>query len=157
PVPALDLRSLLVDRRLDFLIWHQQRGKSVAGAIPRGNSRRGKEWGARRGPATNATPPERAGEVLAILEHLRRGERLEDHETVRLRKDGTRFNVSLTISPMSATPGRVTTASVITRDITERKRGERRLAAEHGVARALAESATLECAARKVLQTVGET
>jgi len=46
---------------------------------------------------------------------------------------------------------------VIARDITERKRGERRLAAEHGVTRALADSATLECAARKVLQTVGET
>ena len=46
---------------------------------------------------------------------------------------------------------------MIARDITVRKRGERRLAAEHAVTRALAESANLEDAAPKVLQTVGET
>src|SRR5262249_7669249 len=45
-------------------------------------------------------PPERAGEVSAILEQLKRGERLENYETVRLRKDGTRIDVSLNISPM---------------------------------------------------------
>jgi PAS domain S-box-containing protein len=102
-------------------------------------------------------PPERAGEVSAILEQIKRGERLENHESVRLRKDGTRIAVSLSISPMADAAGRVTGASVIARDISERKCGERRLAAEHGVTRALAESATLEGAASRVLQTVGET
>src|SRR6516165_8003781 len=58
---------------------------------------------------------------------------------------------------MADAAGRVTGASLIARDISERKRGERRLAAEHGVTRALAESGTLEGAAPKVLQTVGET
>src|SRR5262245_2594759 len=108
-------------------------------------------------PISLLVPPERHGEVSAVLEQLERGERPENHETERLRKDGTRIDVTLTISPIPDTTWQVAAASVIARDITERKRGERRLAAEHGVASALAESATLECAARKVLQTVGET
>jgi PAS domain S-box-containing protein len=102
-------------------------------------------------------PPERTAEESAIMEQFKRGGRLENHESVRLRKDGTRIAVSLSISPMVDAAGRVTGASVIARDISERKRGERRLAAERGVTRALAESATLEGAASKVLQTVGET
>jgi PAS domain S-box-containing protein len=108
-------------------------------------------------PISLLVPPERAGEVPAVLEHLRGGGRLESLETVRLRKDGTRVDVSLSISPMADATGRITGASVIARDITERKHGERRLAAEHAITRALAESATLEGAGPKVLQTVGET
>jgi PAS domain S-box-containing protein len=102
-------------------------------------------------------PPELAGEMSVLLEQLRRGERRDIHETVRLRKDGTRIDVSLSISPMPEANGRLTAASVIARDITERKRIERRLATEHGVTIALAESDTLEGAAPKVLKTVGET
>jgi PAS domain S-box-containing protein len=102
-------------------------------------------------------PRERAREASVILEQLKRGERLENHETVRLRKDGTRIDVSLSISPMPGATGQVAAASVIARDITARKRAERRLIAEHGVTRALAESTTLESAGPKVLQTVGET
>jgi PAS domain S-box-containing protein len=102
-------------------------------------------------------PPERAGEVSAILEQLKRGERLENYETVRLRKDGTRIEVSLNISPMPDATGRVTGASVIGRDITTRKRSERRLAAVHAVTSALARSTSLEEAAALVLQTVGKT
>src|SRR5262249_52696388 len=102
-------------------------------------------------------PPERADEVPAILEHLKRGKGLENYETVRLRKDGTRLEVSLNISPMPDATGRVTGASVTARDITTRKRGEQRLAAVPAVTCALARSASLEEAAAPVLQTVGET
>jgi PAS domain S-box-containing protein len=102
-------------------------------------------------------PPEHAGEVAAILEQLRRGERLENHETVRLRKDGTRIEVALNISPMTDAAGRITGASAIGRDITTRKRSERRLAAVYAVTCALARSASLEEAAAPVLQTVCET
>jgi PAS domain S-box-containing protein len=108
-------------------------------------------------PIVRLVPPERAGEVPAILEQLKRGVRLENYETVRLRKDGTRIDVALSISPMTDEAGRVTRSSVIARDITAHKRGERRLAAEHAVTRALASSSNLEDAAAKVLQTVGET
>jgi PAS domain S-box-containing protein len=108
-------------------------------------------------PISVLIPPERSNELLAILEQLKRGQRVENHETVRLRKDGTRIEVSLNISPMPDAAGRVTGASVIGRDITSRKRSERRLAAVHAVTSALARSASLEAAAAPVLQAVGET
>jgi PAS domain S-box-containing protein len=108
-------------------------------------------------PILLLVPPERTGEVQAILKQLKRGERLENYETVRLRKDGTRIEVSLNISPMPDATGCVTAASVIGRDITTRKRSERRLSAVHAVTRALARSASLEEAAAPLLQTVGET
>src|SRR5262249_34972705 len=69
-------------------------------------------------PVSLLVPPGRAGEVSAILERLKRGERLENHETVRLRKDGTRIEVALNISPMADAAGHITGASVIGRDIT---------------------------------------
>jgi serine phosphatase RsbU (regulator of sigma subunit) len=108
-------------------------------------------------PILRLVPPERTAEASAILEQLKRGKRLENYETVWLRKDGARMNVALSISPMTDAAGRVTKSSVIARDITARKRGERRLAAEHAVTRALASSSNLEDAGAKVLQTVGET
>lgn len=108
-------------------------------------------------PISLLVPPERGGDVSAILAQLKRGERLENHETVRRRKDGTRVDVSLNFSPMRDESGRVTGWLMISRDITAWKRGERRLAAEHSVTRALAESTNLEDAAPKVLRTVGET
>src|SRR5262249_27358144 len=108
-------------------------------------------------PILLLVPPERADEVPAILEQLKRGERLENYETVQLRKDGTRIEVSLSISPMPDATGRVTGASVICRDITTRKQSERRLAAMHAVTCALARSASLAEAAASVLRTVGET
>jgi PAS domain S-box-containing protein len=101
-------------------------------------------------------PPERAGEVPALLEQVKRGDRVENYETVRLRKDGTRIEVALNISPMANSAGRITGASAIGREITTRKRSERRLAAVHAVTSALARSASLEEAAAPVLQTVGE-
>src|SRR5262249_5358303 len=61
-------------------------------------------------PISLLVPPERDGEVSAVLEQLKRGERPENHETERLRKDGTRIDVSLTISPIPDTTGRVAAA-----------------------------------------------
>jgi PAS domain S-box-containing protein len=107
-------------------------------------------------PISLLIPPERAGEVSALLDRLRRGERVENYETVRLRKDGARIEVSLNLSPMPDAAGRVTGASVVGRDITARKRSERRLAAMHAVTCALARFASLEEAAAPVLQAVGE-
>src|SRR5262249_54072501 len=89
-------------------------------------------------PVSILVPPERAGEVDAVLEHVRAGGRLENLETVRRRKDGTRIDVSLSISPMADATGRVMGSSVIARDITPRKRSERHVAAGHAVTGALA-------------------
>ncbi|MEA2264331.1 MAG: hypothetical protein QOJ51_7156 [Acidobacteriaceae bacterium] len=72
-------------------------------------------------------PPERRDEERTILEQLTRGERVDHMETVRMRKDGSLLDVSLTISPMKDVAGRVVGASKLARDITEQKRAEEAL------------------------------
>ena len=69
-------------------------------------------------------PDDRKDETAQLLEIIARGERVEQYETVRIRKDGTSRDVSLTMSPTLDSAGRVTGASAIARDITERKRLE---------------------------------
>jgi PAS domain S-box-containing protein len=72
-------------------------------------------------------PPELHDEERELLGRLSRGERIEHFETVRLRKDGGRVDVSLTISPIRDKDGRVVGASKVARDITDRKRIEEQL------------------------------
>ncbi len=69
-------------------------------------------------------PPDRIAEESMILERLRRGQRVDHFETIRMRKDRTSINISLTISPIKDTSGRVVGASKVARDITERMRTE---------------------------------
>ncbi len=69
-------------------------------------------------------PPERHDEERSILERLRRGERLEHYDSVRVAKDGRRIDVSLTISPVRDRDGRVVAAATIARDISAKKRTE---------------------------------
>ncbi len=66
-------------------------------------------------------------EESMILAKIRRGERFDHYETVRLTKDGRRLNVSLTISPLRDASGVVVGASKVLRDITQRKRMEQSL------------------------------
>jgi anti-anti-sigma factor len=72
-------------------------------------------------------PPDRANEMSDILMRLRRGERVDHYESVRIRKDGTRVEVSLTVSPVRDRSGMIIGAATIARDITERKRAEQAL------------------------------
>jgi two-component system CheB/CheR fusion protein len=74
-------------------------------------------------------PPERMNEVVSILERIRAGERIENYETVRLRKDGSLIDVSLTVSPIVDAKGAIIGASKIARDISARKRVEEERAA----------------------------
>lgn len=76
---------------------------------------------------TLVIPPERRQEENVILAKLRRGERVDHFETVRRRKDGTMFDVSLTISPVKDASGKVVGASKVARDISDRKRAEQAL------------------------------
>ena len=71
---------------------------------------------------TLIVPPDRLNEEADILASLRRGERIDHFETVRKRKDGTLFDISVTISPVKDARGRVIGASKVARDVTERKR-----------------------------------
>ena len=73
-------------------------------------------------PITLIIPPDRLPEEGRIFEQLRRGERLEHFETVRVSKDGRRIDISLTVSPIRDATGRVFGASKVARDITARKR-----------------------------------
>jgi PAS domain S-box-containing protein len=78
-------------------------------------------------PIAILAPPDHPEEVPEILERLRRGERVEQYETVRVRKDGTPIDVSLSFSPILDTAGHMIGASAIARDITRRKRAEEAL------------------------------
>jgi PAS domain S-box-containing protein len=66
-------------------------------------------------------PPDRHAEEVAIIARLRRGERIEHFETIRVRKDGALRNISLAISPVRDASGRVVGASKVARDVTEQK------------------------------------
>jgi len=75
-------------------------------------------------PISIIVPAERLGELTEILEKLTRGERIAGLETTRMHKDGHPVEVSMTISPIKDEDERVIGASIISRDVTERKRLE---------------------------------
>ena len=69
-------------------------------------------------------PPEFEEEERKILSRILAGEPLRQYETVRRHKDGTRIDVSLTVSPIRSEQGAIVGASKIARNITARKRAE---------------------------------
>lgn len=74
-------------------------------------------------------PPDHQVEEEQILSCIRRGQRVDPIETVRVGKDGRLLDVSITVSPIKDAGGNVIGASKVGRDITERKRAEERLEA----------------------------
>ncbi|MBW1709759.1 MAG: PAS domain S-box protein [Deltaproteobacteria bacterium] len=78
-------------------------------------------------PISILVPPERLDELSQILTRINQGESVDRYETVRIRKDGTRVPVSLTISPIKDSGGKIVGTSTVARDITERKRAEEAL------------------------------
>lgn len=81
-------------------------------------------------PMARLVPPDRQSEEPAIIERIRRGERIDHFETLRRRKDGRLVPVSLTISPLRDERGVVVGASSIARDISARTRS---LAQQHAI------------------------
>jgi len=78
-------------------------------------------------PITLTVPPERMDEFRGYLEQVRHGERVDHLETVRIRKDGSRVDVSITVSPIRDDAGTIIGVSKSARDITERRRFEAEL------------------------------
>jgi PAS domain S-box-containing protein len=75
-------------------------------------------------PITLLFAPDQQDEFMQIMAHIRRGERVDHYEARRVRKDGTRLTVSVTVSPIKDSTGTIIGASAIARDITEQKRLE---------------------------------
>ena len=82
-------------------------------------------------PVTILIPPGQEDEEPAILARLRAGERIEHYETIRVRKDGTRIHISLTVSPIKGPKGDIIGASKIARDITEQIQAHKELDAAY--------------------------
>jgi len=81
-------------------------------------------------PMQMLIPPERDNEEPEILARIARGESLEHFETIRVRKDCTYIDTSVTISPIRNSSGVMVGASKIARDVTEGKEAQQRLAAQ---------------------------
>jgi PAS domain S-box-containing protein len=81
-------------------------------------------------PITMLIPQERLAEEPAILARIAAGERIDHYESVRVRKDGRRIDVSLSVSPVKDHNGRIVGASKIARDISLQKRAETALREE---------------------------
>jgi PAS domain S-box-containing protein len=106
-------------------------GKSVDGTITSWNPGAERHYGYRAEEAIGRSirlilPPEQPDEVAETLERVGRGEPVELHNTVRVRKDGSRLHVTVSISPIRDGSGKVTGAASIARDITDRMQAEER-------------------------------
>ncbi len=124
---AIGLLAAIVDSSDDAII-----SKSLDGVITNWNAGAERLFGYTTEEAVGQhisliIPPNRLGEERIILERLSRGERIDHFDTVRMRKDGTTLDISLTISPVKDATGKIVGASKIARDVTQRKRVERAL------------------------------
>jgi PAS domain S-box-containing protein len=91
-------------------------------------------------PISVLIPPECTDVLGQILSRLRRGERVEYHETVRVRKDARRIDVSVSFAPISDSASKVVGASAIARDLSARKHSDAALRVSEGRFRQLVES-----------------
>jgi two-component system, chemotaxis family, CheB/CheR fusion protein len=104
-------------------------------------------------------PLDRHSEEPHIIGRIRRGERIDHYETVRQKKDGTLFDISVTVSPLRDKTGKVIGGSKIARDITERIQHERRRTAQYTVANLLAGSGSIREVGPRIIEAtaaVGE-
>lgn len=104
-------------------------GKSLDGVITSWNASAERLFGYRAEevigqPIALLIPPDCADELPQILEQMKRGETIERYETVRVRKEGQRIDVSATLSPIKDAAGQVIGVSKIARDISQRKQAE---------------------------------
>ncbi len=88
-------------------------------------------------PITRIIPPDRITEEAAILDQIRRGERIAQFETIRQRKDGRTIPVSLTVSPIRDDAGRIVGISKIARDQSEIQRVHNVLLQREGLLRSI--------------------
>ena len=119
--------ALIVESSEDAIV-----GKSLDGKIRSWNAGAERLYGYSASevlgqPVRILIPPEQHDELPEILEKLKRDERVQHYETIRVRKDGRRINVSISISPVKDSEGKIVGASAIARDVTQRKSVEAQL------------------------------
>ena len=91
--------------------------------------------------ASLLVPPDRFGEIDELIQRVRAGQRVHQFETERVRKDGTRVDVCVTLSPIDDANGIMTGISAVTRDISERLRAEQAVRAAEERTRFMLETA----------------
>jgi PAS domain S-box-containing protein len=124
---AIGLLAAIVDSSDDAIV-----SKTLDGVITSWNAGAERLFGYTASEAVGQhisliIPVDRKDEEKVIIERIKRGERIEHFDTVRVRKDQTQVDISLTISPLQDASGKIVGASKIARDITQRKRIEREL------------------------------
>jgi PAS domain S-box-containing protein len=92
-------------------------------------------------PISVIAAPGREDDMITVLNRIKRGERIDHYETQRRRKDGAIVDVSLTVSPIHDSEGRIIGASKIARDVTEQKRAQEHLRLSEARLRMLVEKA----------------
>jgi PAS domain S-box-containing protein len=134
------LLASLVESSDDAII-----GKTLDGVIVSWNSGAQKTYGYAAEDVIGKhvsilVPPEIQDDVTKFLDSIKRGEHVDRYRTVRVRKDGSRIDVSITVSPIKDANGKIIGASTIARDITERKRMENELRESEEKYRVLSEN-----------------
>ncbi|MGZ4970770.1 MAG: sensor histidine kinase [Methylobacter sp.] len=121
------IRAAIVEFSEDAIV-----GKTLDGIITSWNQAAERMFGYRSEEIMGRSvflliPPERRTEESRMLAAIQRGESVKLYETERMRKDGGRIAVSVTISPIRDKEGRIIGASKIARDVTERKQAEQEI------------------------------
>ena len=124
---AIGLLAAIVDSSDDAIV-----SKTLEGIITSWNAGAERLFGYTASEAIGqhislVIPLNRRDEETVIIQRIKQGDRIEHFDTVRIRKDQTSFDTSLTISPLRDASGKIIGASKIARDITQRKRIEREL------------------------------
>jgi PAS domain S-box-containing protein len=137
---AMGLLGSIIDSSEDAII-----SKSLEGVITSWNRAAERLFGytakqAVGQPISMIIPVDRRDEETRIMAEICQGKRINHFETIRLRKDGTKLEVSLTTSPVRDASGKIVGASKIVRDIGGRKRVERELYKSEQRFRTLAEA-----------------
>jgi PAS domain S-box-containing protein len=107
-------------------------------------------------PISIILPPGREEDATDLVERMRKGERIDNFETTRLRKDGSLIDVSITTSPIKDAVGRTIGVSSISRDISRRKKAEQRIAALSNLGRRLSSARTAKEAAEIIVEVADQ-
>ena len=112
-------QDAIIGKTLDGIVTHWNKGaEEMYGYTPQEIIGR---------PVSTLAPPEKAEEIEGILQKVRRGERVEYFESVRVTKDQRKLHVSISVSPIRDIDGKIVGASTIARNITLQKKTEDQL------------------------------